>query len=159
MRPYSICCKPQLDVFEERKVEASRRSKLLNLPSISMLVLFYYRELTWSTGKFPISNKTSGAWPASCSALERDRERPASQVGGCKPLGQSEYKPFKYTCTAPPRLRGLLVYARGFFKKQCNIAHTRSAFQGVFCTYLSIPCRAGNAFISTSRVRLKKERP
>jgi len=125
MRPYSICCKPQLDVSEERKVEASRWSKLLNLPSISMLV-FYYRELMWSTGKFPISNKTSGTWPGSCSALERDTERPANQVGGCKPLGQSEYKPFKYTCTAPPRLRGLPVYARGFSKNSA-ILHIHEA--------------------------------
>ncbi len=42
-----------LDVFEGRKAEASRWSKLLNLPSISMLVLFYYRELMWSIGKIP----------------------------------------------------------------------------------------------------------
>ena len=126
MRPYSICCKPQLDVFEERKVEASRWSKLLNLPSISMLVLFYYRELMWSTGKFPISNKTSGAWPASCSALERDRERPASQVGGCKPLGQSEYKPFKYTCTA---LLDCEVYlsTHEVFSKNSAILHIHEA--------------------------------
>jgi hypothetical protein len=42
-----------LDVSEERKVKVSRWSKLLNLPSISILVLFHYRELMWSNGKIP----------------------------------------------------------------------------------------------------------
>jgi hypothetical protein len=59
------------DVFEERKVEASRWSKL-NLPSISMLVLFYYRELMWSNGKIPDFEQNERGRPGSCSTLERD---------------------------------------------------------------------------------------
>jgi hypothetical protein len=82
-----------------------------------MLVLFYYRELMWSIGNIPDFEQDERGMTWKLFGLERSRERPASQVGGCKPLGQSEYKPFKYICTAPPRLRGLLVLRTRFFQK------------------------------------------